>query len=124
MLALNVFHPCLEIMGLSHGALTGVWRWTGEHAHVRGGVIVVSEATRYDPGRQCLFARQKYEHFDAAGHLLSSSYFPLELAYLYPGDLRDLLATAGFRDIRLDGGFDGQPIGSDRDELVVRARRG
>ena len=32
----------------------------------------------------------------------------LELAYLYPADIRRLLLAAGFREIVISGGFDGR----------------
>ncbi len=46
----------------------------------------------------------------------------IRLAYLFPGDIRDILGSAGFADVRLFGGFSGEAVSSDQDELVVRAR--
>lgn len=47
----------------------------------------------------------------------------LELAYLYASDLSHLFAEAGFADITICGGFDGRPLSTDLDEIVVTARR-
>jgi hypothetical protein len=45
----------------------------------------------------------------------------LELAYLYPGDIRRLLTAAGFREVTIKGGFDGREFTRDGQELVVEA---
>lgn len=50
-----------------------------------------------------------------------TSMLRLELAYLYPADIRRLLAAAGFRDVIIKGGFDGRDFSRDGEELVVEA---
>lgn len=122
LLAFNVFHPSLEYMSRNHSLLRGVWRWSAEVDHPDGGVVVYSEANRYDPVLQRVSSRHRYEHFDESGHQVDVYYQRLELAYLYPGDLRDLLREAGYHEVTLYGGFDEQPFSSDGQELVVLAR--
>lgn len=123
LLAFNVFHPSLDEMARSHGANAGRWRWVDEQPTDDGGWILLSEANLYNPGTQQVTARLRYERYDASGALTGTVMERLDLAYLYPGDLRDRLREAGFVEVRVDGGFDGQPFTSDGQELVVQARR-
>lgn len=122
-LAFNVFHPSLEVMAAHTGALAGVWRWTDSHPLDDGGLLVRSEATRYDSVRRRVHSQHRYEHFAADGTLARTFLQPLELAYLYPPDIQHLLVRAGFETIEIAGGFDGRPFQSDTDELVVTAER-
>ena len=96
-LLLNVFHPSLTYMSANHGPLAGAWKLTSEVDHPDGGTLVVSEAIRYDTPRQQLSARLRYEHFDARGRLVDTFYQKLELAYLYPGDVRERLTCRRLR---------------------------
>jgi SAM-dependent methyltransferase len=122
ILSFNVFHPSLEFMSRNHGAHRGVWRINSESDHPEGGVVVYSEANLYDTASQRVSSRHRYEHFNESGRLVDVFYQRLELAYLYPGDLRDLLHRAGFSDVEIYGGFDRRPFSTDGEELVVVAR--
>lgn len=122
--ALNVFHPSLEFMSQHAGALTGVWRWTGSYQQPDGGFVICSEATRYDTVRQIVNTQDRYEEYEPDGTLAQTSLHRLELAYLYPCDVRRLLTHAGFQSVRIDGGFGGRPFQRDADELVIEARLG
>lgn len=121
--AMNVFHPSLAYMSRNHGPLEGVWRYLGECSHPEGGAIVTSEANRYDTVSQTVSSRIRCEHFDAGGKLITTRMVRLELAYLYPGDIRDLLRESGFSEVQIDGGYAGEPIDREGAELVVRAIR-
>jgi len=123
LLALNVFHPSLEYMGRSSGYLEGVWRWTRDLAHPAGGRVVCSECNKYDTAGQRVFSKLRFEHFSDEGSLLSTHLMSLELAYLHPGDLRELLGEAGFTEVRIDGDFEDRPLAHDGDELAVRATK-
>jgi SAM-dependent methyltransferase len=119
--AFNVFHPSLNFMAQHTGALAGVWRWRSTSELTSGGWVVVSEATRYDTVAQCLHGLQRYDVYRPDGTLESTSMLRVDLAYLYPADIRRLLTAAGFRDISIRGGFDGREFTRDGDELVVEA---
>lgn len=119
--AFNVFHPSLEYMAQHTGPLAGVWRWAGTYELPAGGYVVRSEANRYDTVRQVVHSQHRYEEYAADGTLTRTSLHRLDLAYLYPADLRRLLAQAGFREVTIDGGFTGRPFSRDADELVVDA---
>ena len=120
--AFNVFHPSLEYMAQHAGALAGVWRLVGTFARPDGGCVVRSEANRYDTVRQVVHSHHRYDEYGPDGTLTRTSLHRLELAYLYPRDVRRLLTEAGFRSIRIDGGFEGRPFENDTDELVIEAR--
>jgi ubiquinone/menaquinone biosynthesis C-methylase UbiE len=119
--AFNVFHPSLEYMAQHAGALAGVWRWAGTFQRADGGCIVRSEANRYDSVRQCVHSQHRYEEYGPDGTLRRTFLHRLELAYLYPADIRRLLEDAGFTSVQIDGGFDGRPVEKDTDELVIEA---
>jgi len=121
--AFNVFHPSLDFMAQHAGAFTGVWRWTGSHDLPGGGQIIRSEANRYDTVRQLVHSHHRYEEYDDAGHLTRAFLHTLDLAYLYPSDIRRLLDQAGFADVEIWGDFEGHPLQNDGDELVVEAKR-
>lgn len=120
-LALNVFHPALTIMARHAGPLEGVWRSRGTWTLPDGGFLVRSEANRYDTVAQRVHSLHRYERFDAGGDLTRTFVHRLELAYLYPPDLRRLLEQSGFVDITIAGGPDGRPFANDTDELFVTA---
>jgi SAM-dependent methyltransferase len=119
--AFNVFHPSLEFMAQHAGALAGVWRWTETFQRADGGSLVRSEANRYDTVRQRVHSQHRYEEFGADGTLRRTFLHRLELAYLYPADVRRLLGQAGFTSVQIDGAFDGRPFENDTDELVIDA---
>jgi len=119
--AFNVFHPSLEYMAQHAGPLAGVWRWVGTYELPTGGHVIRSEANRYDTVRQVVHSQHRYEEYAADGVLTRASLHRLELAYLYPADIRRLLTQAGFREVTISGGFAGRELSRDTDELVVDA---
>jgi SAM-dependent methyltransferase len=122
--AFNVFHPSLTFMAHHAGALAGVWRWGATFQRADGGCIVRSEANRYDTVRQLVDSQHRYEEYGPDGTLIRTSLHRLQLAYLYPPDLRRLLKGAGFTLVQIAGGFDGRPFVRDTDELVIEAKLG
>jgi SAM-dependent methyltransferase len=121
--ALNVFHPSLEYMAQHAGPLAGVWRWRQTLKRPDGGLMVYSDATRYDTVHRRLESLLRTEEFDADGALVATHMMHLELAYLYPSDITGLMAEAGFEPPRIYGDFSGRAFERDVDELVVEARR-
>ena len=119
--AFNVFHPSLEFMAQHAGAHARVWRWLGTHPLESGGFVVRSDANRYDTVRQLVHSLHRYEEYDADGQLVRTSIHQLMLAYLYPAEIRHMLAQAGFAHVTMKGGFNGQEFSRDGDELVVEA---
>jgi SAM-dependent methyltransferase len=120
--AFNVFHPSLEYMANHAGALAGIWRLAGTFPHADGGCVIRSESNEYDTVRQLVRSQHRYEEYGPDGILTRASLHRLELAYLYPPDLRRLLKDAGFESVKIFGGFDERPFEKDSDELVIEAR--
>jgi SAM-dependent methyltransferase len=121
--AFNVFHPSLQYMSQNAGALAGVWRWAGEYTLEDGSLLIRSEAGHYDTVRQRVRSLHRYEQYGVDGDLKRTFLHRLELAYLYPADIRRLLEESGFGKVEIAGGFDGRPFKNDMDELVIEAER-
>lgn len=119
--AFNVFHPSLEYMAQHAGASTGTWRWAGTYDQPDGGFVVRSEANRYDTVRRQVHSQHRFEKYSPDGFLVRTWMQRLDLAYLYPADIRRLLTQAGFHSVTIAGGFDGREFSGDADELVVEA---
>ena len=62
-----------------------------------------SEANRYDTVRQVVHSQHRYEEYAADGVLSRAAVHRLELAYLYPADIRRVLVQTGFADITIAG---------------------
>jgi SAM-dependent methyltransferase len=122
-LAFNVFHPSLEYMSAHAGRQAGTWRWSGTSDLTDGGFVLFSDASRYDTVHQRVHSLIRAEEFAADGSLVRTHMMRLELAYLYPADIRHLLERSGFDLIRISGDFKGRPFERDGDELVIEARK-
>jgi len=105
----------------NHNLLENVWHWEREKVHPQVGIIVLSETHHYDTFKQQVSSRSRYEQFDNNGNLIRVHLQTQELAYLYAGDIRDLLTETGFSSISILGGFDGKTFEPDDRELVVKA---
>jgi SAM-dependent methyltransferase len=119
--AFNVFHPSLTVMAQHSGSLAGVWRWGDTYSLPTGGWVVQSEANRYDTVKRVVHSMHRYDVYGPDGALQRASMLRLQLAYLFPADIRRLLEEAGFRQVSIKGGFDGREFSRDEDELVVEA---
>jgi hypothetical protein len=108
---------------MSHhtGALAGVWRRAATFPLPDGGCVVRSESTCFDTPKQRLDSQHRYEEYGPDGVLIRTSVHRLQLAYLYPPDLRRLLSQAGFQSVHIAGDFEGRPFEKDTDELVIEA---
>jgi SAM-dependent methyltransferase len=124
-LVFSVFHPSLELTEDSRTGRgpSGMWRWRGERALPDGGFVALSDCISYDTVQQTLAARLRYERYDTAGQLVNQHLHRLDLAYLYPRDLEDLLHECGFTDVTIEGGFAGAPFSDHSQDLIVQARR-
>ena len=121
--AFNIFHPSLEYMARSAGPLAGVWRVVATHPLPDAGWLVRSEANHYDTVQRRVRSLHRYEQYGADGDLTRTFLQRLELAYLYPADVRTLLQEAGFSSVEIHGDFRGRPLEHDMDEQVIEARR-
>ena len=99
----------------------GIWRMQREVPNPAGGILILSESVTYDSVGQRLTSYLKWEQFDADGNQVSAYVQKLELAYLYPGDIHNLLRETGFTDIRIDGDTEGNPVISDQNEMYIQS---
>jgi SAM-dependent methyltransferase len=121
--AFNIFHPSLEYMARNAGALAGVWRLTETHTLPGGGLLVRSEANQYDTVQRRVRSLHRYEQYNPDRNLTRTFLHRLELAYLYPSDVRALLKEAGFSKVEIHGDFHGRALENDLDEQVIEADR-
>lgn len=121
-LVLNVFRPSLRYMAASQSERSATWRVSEERDLGGGRFGLLSTASSFEPEHQQLRSWLRYEIYGADGVLEEAAMHRIRLAYLYPGDLRDVLGEAGFTEVHIAGGFDGRPLSGDADEQVVRAR--
>ncbi len=120
--AMNVFHPDDDFMADCRGPGERRWQWVDERPTDDGGWILLSEAVHFDHARQRFVSRHRFECFGADGRLAWVKLERNELAYLYPGDVRDLLQAAGFADIEIFGDFRRRPHRLVGQEIVAIAR--
>jgi len=119
--ALDLSHPVRDFSRFAGDP--GLWRWVDERELPGGERVLRSESVRYDFERKRMHSRARFEHCDASGNLLHTHLRALELSYLGASDAEQLLAEAGFDDVRAYGGFDESPLGEDSEVQVIRARR-
>lgn len=118
-LAFDVFRPSGELMA---GSSKGAWRWTGEVAKPDGGRVFLSEATTYQQQQQQQRVCRRYDFMTPNGKIKESHVQVLEIAYLFPGDVRDLLLASGFTNIVMEGDFSGGDLEGPGGQIVVRAK--
>ena len=80
--------------------------------------------SRYDAASQLLQMRLFYERHGAAGTLLDRRAHDLTIRVVGRDELLLMLRLAGFDTEAVYGGFEGEPLTSASDHLVVLARRG
>jgi len=121
VLALDIFHPSLEIMTMHSGMFEGIWRQNGSNRDEAGNLVLQSELTRFDTVAKTLVSLHKYERFNTGGIMTETSVYQVDYAYLEPGDMKALLSEAGFSDIQIFPNFRAGDIQSEKDQLGFRA---
>jgi len=118
-LAFNVFYPSAEVIKADES----VRKLAIDVPHpVTGHRVVVYDMNHYDvPAQAITVEREIVEHDDRGPARATNVGFALRWVYRF--ELELLLATAGFDDVRIFGGFDRRPLERDTDEMVVLARR-
>lgn len=119
LLALNVFYPCIDIIA----TLDGVRNLSIETTHVETGrPVKVYDVAHYQRALQRVSVDREVALEDETGAPTTVSY-SFELRWIYRFEMELLLRAAGFSHFEFRGGFDGRPLTSDREEMVVLARR-
>ena len=97
-----------------------VW---GETVHPdTGNVVVMSAINRTDGATQINRETQIFEEYDGAGRIVRRAELPIDLRYLFPAECHALVEQAGLVAERVHGGFDGQPLSEDSEEMIFICR--
>lgn len=123
LLAFDVFAPSETYMARFSGVFEGISRMDDPYPMKEGGHLLLTESNSYDRAQQTVRSIQRYDLAEANGRIGRSSVQILELAFLYPGDLHDLLGEVGFADVRIFGDFKEQPVGQDTLDLAILATK-
>ncbi len=83
---------------------------------------VLYQQSAYDNFAQLVHARIIIEELDAFGVVARKLYREFSLRYSYRWEIRHLLASCGFDNIQVYGGFDGSELDESSDDMVWTAR--
>jgi SAM-dependent methyltransferase len=118
-LAFNVFYPSADL--IKHD--DQVRKLSIDVPHPATGYrVAVYDVNRYDAVQQRVTVEREIVEHDDRGPARATN-VGFTLRWVYRWELELLLATAGFEDVRIYGGFDRRPLEHDTDEMVVLARR-
>lgn len=105
-LVFNVFDPRLDIIAVHSGSLGNALEKQSEFVRPDTGCrVVVWDTRRYDPERQLVEADFIFEELDDEGKVISKTYSPLTLRYVYRYEMQYLLELCGYRVEALYGDF-------------------
>lgn len=121
--ALNFFQPSLEVIARSMASNAPVRR-TQEFRHpVTGNKVIMHITTKHDVLDQIIQQYNIEDELDADGRVVSRTYKPLILRWIYRFEFEHLLARCGFEVEDLYGTFDRAPLTQEHSELVWIARK-
>jgi len=89
-----------------------------------GSVVIVHATNRWDHAEQLSHPHLWIEEHTREGVTLAVHEREFAMRYVHVGEMRDMLADAGFEVEAVYGGFDGEPVEDDCDDLAFVARRG
>ncbi len=122
-LVFNIFDPNIERIASHLGVQGSGLQKDSEFIHPRNGNRVVVWITRhYDMDRQMLEQDIIFEELDDTGHVISKTYRPLRLRYLYRHEMRYLLELCGFQVEELYGDFRRRPFRYGQEQIWVARR--
>jgi SAM-dependent methyltransferase len=102
------------------------WAKTRFHHPRTGRPFLYSTNQTYDPLRQIAFIRLFYEPLDLPPEQRRTRVIRLAHRQFFPKEIEDLLHYNGFRIVRRQGGFRGEPAGPEAESQIlvcVRSRR-
>jgi SAM-dependent methyltransferase len=105
-LIFNIFDPSHELIAARLGPLGSSLQKDSEFLHPdTGHRVVVWFSGHYDPEQQMLDAYFIFEELDNSGKMVSKTYSPLTLRYIYRYEMRYLLELCGYKVEALYGDF-------------------
>lgn len=115
LLVFNIFDPRLDIIAAHFGSLGTAMKKDSEFIHPdTGHRVVVWDSRQYDPGRQMLEQYFIFEELDDEGRVISKTYSPLTLRYVYRYEMQYLLELSGYKIEALYGDFQRGPFRTGR----------
>ena len=122
-LVFNIFDPNIEMIASHLGLEGSCLQKDSEFIHPRNGNRVIVWITRhYDMDRQMLEQDTIFEELDDTGHVISKTYRPLRLRYIYRHEMRYLLELCGFKVEELYGDFRRRPFRYGQEQIWVARR--
>lgn len=122
-LVFNVFDPSLEIIAAHMEPLGSALKKDSEFIHPdTGHRVVVWDTRQYDPERQILEQYFIFEELDEEGRVLTKTYSPLTLRYVYRYEMRYLLELCGYKVEALYGDFRRGPFRYGGEQVWVARR--
>jgi SAM-dependent methyltransferase len=107
------------------GQTSGARAFEGELAHPETGLPIRCWDTRtFDRVQQLQHSFNEVEFLDAAGKVVETRTSKTTLRWIYKGEMELLLRMAGFARWGILGGFEGQPLEKETDDMIVQAWQG
>jgi SAM-dependent methyltransferase len=106
LLILNIFDPRLDIIAAHSGPFGTALKKVSEFIHPETGHrFVVWDTREYDAERQVVSQYFVHEELDDEGRVISKTYAPLTLRYVYRYEMQHLLELCGYKIEALYGDF-------------------
>ncbi|MEW6298568.1 MAG: class I SAM-dependent methyltransferase [Thermodesulfobacteriota bacterium] len=122
-LVFNVFDPNVELIAAQLGPLGSSLKRDAEFTHPETGRrVVVWYTFQYDPEQQLVKGYFLFEELDEGGQVLTKTYSPLTLRYVYRFEMRYLLELCGYQVEALYGDFRRGPFRSGGEQIWVARR--
>ena len=118
-LVFDVFVPGPDLLADRE---TEPFAW-GETVHPdTGNRVVMSAINRADGATQINRETQIFEEYDRAGRMIRRAVLPIEMRYLVPAECHALVEQAGLVAEEVRGGFAGEPLTDDSEEMIFFCR--
>jgi ubiquinone/menaquinone biosynthesis C-methylase UbiE len=105
-LIFNIFDPSVEIISSHTGQIGSCITKHGEFTHPEtGNRVIVWDTRQYDLTQQIVNEEFMFEEQDAEGRVVSKSYSPFQLRFIYRYEMQYLLELCGYSVEALYGDF-------------------
>jgi hypothetical protein len=123
-LVLNIFDPRLDVIAAHSGPFGTALKKVNEFIHPETGHrLVVWDTRQYDTERQVITQYFVHEELDDEGRVISKTYAPLTLRYIYRYEMQYLLELCGYEIEALYGDFRRGPFRYGGEQIWVARRQ-
>ncbi|MBC8457146.1 MAG: class I SAM-dependent methyltransferase [Deltaproteobacteria bacterium] len=123
LLIFNIFDPRLDIIAAHFGSLGSAIKKSQEFIHPdTGHRVVVWDSRQYDLERQIIEQYFIFEELDDGGRVISKTYSPMTLRYVYRYEMQYLLELCGYRIEALYGDFQRGPFRYGNEQIWIARR--